>query len=255
MKARPMKEIPQRKMNRHLRRYHYEPPSEAEKVDTENPPILFVHIPKTAGTRLGQLITHNLAETGVPRNLFYSAHRYSAYDLAANYGPNRKLALVIRDPVDRFVSAFYSRFHKGAPDYNTPWFPDEEVFFAKYPTLRALVWAMVFGQRQKMQKQLKKVHLVHMGYVRFFGSPAGLEQDWENIVVCLPMQHLDAQLDEVMARLGFESFEEPVKKKENRGLPRPKVSRLERIILRRFLADEYEIYDRLLERSRELHDV
>ncbi|MEO0913753.1 MAG: sulfotransferase family 2 domain-containing protein [Pseudomonadota bacterium] len=248
-KARPLKKIPKWRINAHLRRYYYEPPTDAQKADAENPPVIFVHIPKTAGTRLTHIIAHNLSRTGLPKNLFYSAHRFSAYDLSVHYGPHRKLVLVLRDPVDRFISAYYSRYNKGAPDYKAPWSRPEKRFFKRYPTLRRLAFGMLVTSRARMERRIDKVHLLHMGYVRFFGSLDGVEQDWDNIATCMPIDHLDAK------QLGFETYELPEKTKENRGLPRPKVTFWERAVFQRFLVQEYRIYARLRERARELHGV
>lgn len=72
----------------------------------------------------------------------------------ADVGPDDKVIFVARDPISRFISAYYSRYHRGAPRYEVEWTEREAKAFAAFPTPQALAEAL--GERGELGKSAKK---------------------------------------------------------------------------------------------------
>ena len=53
-----------------------------------------------------------------------------------------KVFFFTRDPVSRFISAFYSRKRRGLPRIEVPWIPSEEVAFSRFSTPNELALAL-----------------------------------------------------------------------------------------------------------------
>ena len=101
---------------------HQNPTADESENSVESEQILFLHLPKTAGTALRNFFARHLGEERVSRNLNMRLEealgRYS--DLSAICGhlhaeqgqtlPSERVSItVLRDPVDRFLSYFYFR--------------------------------------------------------------------------------------------------------------------------------------------------
>lgn len=96
--------------------------------------IHVLHIGKTGGTA----IRHALASFA-NRNLFaLHSHAVRLRDC-----PEDELVfVVIRHPVDRFVSGFNSRLRQGRPRYDVPWSRRERLAFALFPSPNHLAEAI-----------------------------------------------------------------------------------------------------------------
>ncbi|MEM8787887.1 MAG: hypothetical protein AAGE76_06475 [Pseudomonadota bacterium] len=221
----------------------------------DTPPIVFLHIPKTAGSYLIDLIVHNLQIADRP-DLFYAPHWMSAARTAELFGPDRRLALILRDPVDRFVSAFQSRHRQGAPAYDTPWTDHEARVFRDYPDLDALIDALgsLWPKRRRAAvAAVAGMTLVPRDYTHAFGSLTGAQTSLEALSLCLPMARLDRDLGLAMTALGFERFEMAERPLRNMAPTRPTLSPRRRSILERHLAEDIAIHDVLHQHATRLH--
>ena len=98
--------------------------------------VHFLHIGKTGGTA----IKHALAEAPCPAGLELVLH---AHDMALDaIDPADRVIFSLRDPVSRFVSAFYSRLRCGRPRYFIPWSELEQRLFSAFPIPEALALAL-----------------------------------------------------------------------------------------------------------------
>lgn len=222
----------------------------------DGPATVFLHIPKTGGTFLTDLILHNLQEQDRP-GLFYAPHWMTAGQTAKIFGPDRKLALILRDPVARFRSAWDSRLARGRPAYDTPWSAAEEKVFKRYPTLQHFLRDAVHPNprnRNRAMRLMARMALVPRGYAHAFGSARKAEALLDQISVCLPLEHLAPHLDEVMRGLGFDSYNLAPDLTENRatGQATP-LSTLDRKLLGWLLREDIRIHRVLLGHARKLH--
>ncbi|MBA3464123.1 MAG: hypothetical protein H0T46_29480 [Deltaproteobacteria bacterium] len=103
--------------------------------------IHLLHIGKTGGTTLKQMVKGAGADQLPDRRVVLHLHGTRAVDVFARDEPGA-VAFFVRDPVARFVSGFNSRLRKGAPIANIPWRPAEEITFARFATPNDLAEAL-----------------------------------------------------------------------------------------------------------------
>ena len=94
----------------------------------------FLHVGKTGGTA----VKHALAPVAGPLGIALHDHDVRLADLP----PGDRAFLFLRDPIDRFVSAFHSRRRQGRPRHDWPWSEAERVAFARFATPGALADAL-----------------------------------------------------------------------------------------------------------------
>jgi hypothetical protein len=95
-------------------------------------PVHVLHIGKTGGTAMEE------AFRNVPNTMIFHCHRISLRDIPAG----DKIIFLVRDPIGRFVSGFYSRKRQGRPRYNVPWSSQERLAFGSFQTPNDLAIAL-----------------------------------------------------------------------------------------------------------------
>lgn len=134
----------------------------------------FLHIGKTAGTAI--------------RNAFDGRHHFHAENslfVIHHHGTRLEhipegdgVFFVVRDPLSRFVSGFYSRMRKGQPRIFNPWTDDEELAFSRFSTPNELGEALSSNQKRKRDQArhaMKAIGHIRNSYWDWFGSPPLLE--------------------------------------------------------------------------------
>src|SRR5947209_7116183 len=127
-----------------------------------------IHAGKTAGTAIKWAL-RDLTRDGDYR-LELHEHAVTLRDVPAG----DRVFFVVRDPIDRFVSGFYSRQRQGRPRYNYPWSPDEEKAFTAFETADALAAALSSSddaERAAAQDAMRSIQHVRDSYWRWFGDP------------------------------------------------------------------------------------
>ncbi len=97
----------------------------------------FLHIPKTGGTAVAEAL-QPYAET---HRIRLQPHHVPLAKVPAGDG----VFFFVRDPIERFVSAFNSRLRQGAPRYASPWKDGEERAFRTFATPNQLAEALSAG--------------------------------------------------------------------------------------------------------------
>ena len=97
--------------------------------------VHLLHIGKTGGTA----VKHALQDADTGRiALYLHPHRVRLCHLP----PGDGVVFFLRDPIQRFISAFYARQRQGLPRYNGPWRPGEQIAFSRFTTPNALAVAL-----------------------------------------------------------------------------------------------------------------
>ena len=90
----------------------------------------FLHIPKTGGTSVMSFLEKAAPfAASMPVPLFHSW----TFRLVTEYFPKMKVSFLLRDPLERLISGYFSRLRQGNPEYHVPWRPQEAAAFGLYP--------------------------------------------------------------------------------------------------------------------------
>src|SRR5690242_20312382 len=92
------------------------------------PTAHFLHVGKTGGTAVREALAP-YAEAG-RFHLIFHPHRVTLHDVPEDDG----FVFIVRDPLGRYVSGFYSRKREGRPYYDRPWNDAERAAFERFET-------------------------------------------------------------------------------------------------------------------------
>ena len=117
----------------------------------------FVHIGKTGGTAVKRGLRRagfaywrpELAEQEANETPFGRIRLHHHGFHLADVPPGDFVFFSVRDPLARFVSAFYSRLNKGQPRYYREWSDAERVAFERFPTAQRLGGALASGDHEE----------------------------------------------------------------------------------------------------------
>jgi hypothetical protein len=98
--------------------------------------VHFLQIPKTGGTAVRNALKGY--EIAGDHEIVFHKHKFLLNDVPRG----EKFFFFLRDPIKRFVSAFYYRQSKGKPPSNDPWKPREELAYARFSTPNELALAL-----------------------------------------------------------------------------------------------------------------
>ena len=140
-------------------------------------PLHFLHIGKTGGTA----IKHALRSRAPSDNLLLHDHSVRLSDIPAG----ERVFFVLRDPLARFVSGFYSRRREGRPRYVVRWSPDEAVAFGRFATpgeLAAGLSSISAAERKKAGRAMRAIQHVNNHYWKWLVSPAYLQSRADDVL-------------------------------------------------------------------------
>ncbi|WP_394197542.1 hypothetical protein [Litoreibacter albidus] len=209
------------------------------------PPVCMLHIGKTGGSYMRSLLKHN--EPRWTRPLHLLGHSATAHSSAKRFGPDRKLAFLVRDPLTRFSSAFYSRQRQGRPTYQCQWSAEEAAAFLWFHTAEELALALTSrNPREKSAALFAMDSIRHLkeDLRHYLGSVETLLAERRNIVVCTDVAGLDRHRSAIMATLGATDFEIPPKPIYHAApTPPPALSQAAQTALHDHWAAEFALYN------------
>lgn len=103
----------------------------------------FIHIGKTAGTALKHALSDYSKNKSTQIHL--QGHDFKLTDVPLS----EYCFFSVREPIDRFVSGFYSRLRQGKPKYNSKWSASEEIAFSLFETPNKLAKDLYSDNWQK----------------------------------------------------------------------------------------------------------
>jgi len=117
--------------------------------------VHFFHIGKTGGTSVKYALRNNRKPYLTGKYLIFThPHYVSLKDTL----PGEKIFFFIRDPVDRFVSGFYSRKRKGRPRYNFDWSSEEREAFDTFNTPNHLAISLTSNDGKIKRKAVEAMN-------------------------------------------------------------------------------------------------
>jgi hypothetical protein len=170
----------------------------------------FLHIGKTGGTavkralgRAGRAYWWEHDDTEVPPTPYGKIALHHHGVRLADLPAGDFAFFFLRDPVSRFVSAFYSRLNEGRPYYDYPWSPEERRAFEAFPTPQRLAAALSSGDARERDlahwamRQIRHMNPAH----RIIGRPAALLRRLDRVVYIGRQETLTADWHQLRLRL------------------------------------------------------
>ncbi|WP_219786291.1 sulfotransferase family 2 domain-containing protein [Celeribacter sp. PS-C1] len=219
---------------------------------------LLLHIPKTGGTWLNDMIR---TQNPVLRKLRIRrlGHDYTLDEIDAQFGPETRFGFVFRDPVARLHSAFDSRRNCSQPTRYIPWREAETRCFSTFKTFDE--FARAFDghdpdRAEEAERALKTVRHFYRGYAHYFGSADRLATASSRVIMCLNTSNLSAHLDEVSRAFRLPAFRQVTKARSHSSANfRTVLSPEGRDILAARLTDEYDLYRIYQDLEQRLHPL
>jgi hypothetical protein len=163
-------------------------------------PLHVLHVGKTGGTALKEVLLEH-RDTCAYRLLLHG------HDVTVGHvPPGEKFMFVVRDPVDRFVSAFNARRHPGHPRYRYPWTPEEKVAFSIFASPNALGAALSSGdpdERAHAERAMSGIGHLKEGYRYWFGDEAAFRRRLGDVLFIGFQDRFDDDFELLKPKLGL----------------------------------------------------
>lgn len=185
--------------------------------------VHFLHIGKTGGTAVihalneanyciqserqaarGERAVYKLNPADERNHLWICIH---AHDEGLRVIPNgEKVFFFLRDPISRFVSAFYSRQRQGQPKYNSLWTHGEKIAFERFKTPNQLANAIYSEdpmEKSTAQQAMKSIRHIRNPYWEWFESEEYLRSRMADIFFIGFQEHLNEDFERLKSKLNL----------------------------------------------------
>jgi len=129
--------------------------------------IHFIHIGKTGGTAVKHALRQHTRGERYLMQLHF--HDVELRDIPMG----EKVIFFVRDPIKRFVSAFYDRQRKGLPRHYAPWSREEESAFREFGSANDLAKSLSSldsEKKRKAQKAMDSIYHVNSSFWDWFDN-------------------------------------------------------------------------------------
>ena len=173
-----------------------------EGITSRKTVVHFLHIGKTGGTAIKNTLrdhTHN-----GPFRILLHDHKTTLPDIPQK----EKVFFCVRDPIDRFVSGFYSRQRQGRPTYYAKWRKEERIAFGQFSTPNELGLALSSQNKDiaSMAKfAMRSISHVNTSYWDWFKDEQYLLERAGDILYICRQERLAEDFDELVRRLELSS--------------------------------------------------
>jgi hypothetical protein len=160
----------------------------------------FLHVGKAGGTVLKEALGDHRSEGRY--QIVLHDHRFTLGDTPRG----EKVFCVLRDPIERFVSAFNYRLREGKPHQYDPWIPGEERAFTTFSTPDALATALSSGDpalRAEAHAAMTSIRHVRDSYWRWFDSSEYLQTRLDDVLLVQWLPDLESTFSRLLRELGL----------------------------------------------------
>jgi len=206
------------------------------------------------------VLGRKLVKEGEPFPCTFS-HGWTVAEIRQRY-PRLRIALLVRDPLERTISGFNSRLRQGRPTYRRMWAPAEAVAFAMFPEVTRYLDALMADDEWSISAcAYAQRHITHLrhNYGYYFRNPRNVRDHADAIALVGRIEATEAFIDALLAEAGIPAarFAGLYHRRHEAAVPTARV--LERYSagdiarMRARLGNEYSIYNalvRLAERPR-----
>lgn len=142
--------------------------------------VHFIHIGKTAGTAIKSSLNYKKLTIRDNYILVLQNHGFKLKDVPKD----EYVFFIVRDPLSRFISGFYSRYRKGLPRIYSPWTAGEEMAFSEFQTPNELGEALSSldsEKRKRAEIAMSSIGHVNTSYYTWFHSSEILRKNSDKI--------------------------------------------------------------------------
>lgn len=125
----------------------------------------------------------------------YIIHLHPHTTSLSDVPPGEKVMFVLREPISRYLSGFYSRKREGRPKYFNPWNEDERKAFNRFKTPNELALALSSSDldlRAQAHHAMSTVRHIKDTYTETFGSIEYIKRRCDDILFIGFQESLDA---------------------------------------------------------------
>lgn len=162
--------------------------------------VHFLHIGKTGGTAVKHALRDHLSTPG------YTLHLHPHETTLRDIPTGEKAMFFLRDPLERFISGFYSRQRQGQPRYFSPWSPEEKVAFERFPTPDVLGRALsspIKETKEHAVQAMRAIQHVRNSFWNWFGDERYYRSRQADIFFIGFQDSLAADFEELKISLGL----------------------------------------------------
>ena len=156
--------------------------------------LFFIHVGKSGGTYLGTALRALAKRAEI--DIEFTSHQGRITDILRK-NPGCKVIFGVRDPLQIFVSGFYSRQRKGAPRYHAEWSEKEATAFATFATANDLAEALSADDpalRRSATDAMQAIKHVRKNLRGYLQGPVFLRQNKDRIFFIFDQASLDDDL-------------------------------------------------------------
>jgi len=164
------------------------------------PKLHFIHVGKTGGSAIAFALKGHAHKYNY--HIKFHDHKTKLTDIPAG----EKFFFCVRDPIDRFVSGFYSRQRQGRPRYNSPWRKEEKAAFSKFKTSNELALALSSTDetyKAEAEYAMNTIAHVKSSYWDWFIEESYLKKRVPDILYICNQHKLKEDFNELKVLLGL----------------------------------------------------
>lgn len=175
--------------------------------------VHFIHIGKTGGTAIRTALKNHNKPFINNKYIIFSHPHFVGLQHAWK---GEKVFFFIRNPIDRFVSGFYSRKRKGMPHLYNEWTTGEAKAFNEFSTPNELAVSLTSENqviRNSAYDAMRSIGHLRTSYWDWFKNEACLENHFDDIIFVGSQKNLNTDFESLKKLLDIpESYKLPTDK-------------------------------------------
>lgn len=209
--------------------------------------VHFLHIGKTAGTAIKDALGNQRMYETKSHLVILEQHPFRF----SHVPDDHKTYFVVRDPISRFVSGFYSRYREGQPRLYNPWKPAEKEAFERFPKPNLLAEALSNDDQEEKaaaEKGMNSIGHVSTSYWNWFHNEQYLIENLKMIAIVLKQEELTQDFDYLKEKFNIKNAsltKDPVKAHKNSNTFDKKLSDKAIQNLKKWYEDDYRFLNLL----------
>lgn len=168
--------------------------------------VHFIHLGKTGGSSIKEALSKfpqdNLSKFKYRKIIFYHRHEFTLKGIPEG----QKFFFSVRDPIKRFLSAFYAAKRQDLPRYKSPWSEGEKRAFSFFETPNDLAKSL-YSQHaelgERAEAAMKSIRHIKTSYWFWFDNEDYFLKRKDDLVMVLQQESLKEDFARLKTKLGL----------------------------------------------------